>query len=273
MRVSRAIVVAFFGALSIVLCGDAIAQDLSTQRRELSTSTDYRVRVAAALALGRSHDPQVRPQLEQALSDPNAAVRTAAAAALGALGDDAAIAALDRARAHEASDSARATMTQTIAALRQRASSASLQGVQLVVQIGTMRNATNVRGADVADVLRDAATSRARSLNHVAVATPADATIVLRAASSAHVPVVLIDGNVTRLTQSANGPNVTCQAEVEFIVRKMPEQTLRSTLAGRAAAMGQGTTSTRGVASLQDQAIGGAVEIALRDEGLRLAAR
>ncbi len=251
----------------------ASAQDLSVPRRELATSTDFRIRVAAALALGRSHDASARGALEQSLADPNAAVRTAAAAALGALGDADAVPALERAKSRETSDSARAQMDATLTALKQRSSTSSLQGVQLVVQIGTMRNATTIRGTDVADVLRSAATSRARSLNHVAVATPADSTIVLRAATSQHVPVLLIDGNVTRLTQSANGSNVTCQAEVEFVVRRIPDQTLRSTLAGRAAAMGSGTTSVRGVTSLQDQAIGGAVEIALRDEGLRLAAR
>jgi hypothetical protein len=89
------------------------------------------------------------------------------------------------------------------------------------------------------------------------------------------VPVILLDGNVTRLTQQASGVSVTCQAEVEFVVRKIPDQTLRSTLSGSAAAMGSGTTSARGMASLQDQAIGGAVESALRNanQGLLLAAR
>jgi hypothetical protein len=259
-----------------IVCGAASAQDLAVSRRELATSTDYRVRVVAALALGRSHDASARGQLEQALSDSNAAVRAAASAALGALGDPAAIPAIDRAKSHEPSDAARAQMTATIALLNRAATTSTLQGVQLVVQIGTMRNATTVRGTDVADVLRNATTSRARTMSHVAVATPADATMVLRAAGEHHVPVVLLDGNVTRLTESANGTSVvTCQAEVEFVVRKIPDQTLRSTLSGRAAAMGAGTTSARGLSSLQDQAIGGAVESALRnaDEGLRLAAR
>jgi len=146
--------------------------------------------------------------------------------------------------------------------------------VHLVVQIGTMRNSSRVRGEDVAEVLRSAALARARSLSHVAVATPNDAALLARAANR-HVPVVLLDGNVTRLTESARSNVVTCQAEVEFVVRKIPEQTLRSTMSGRAAAMGSGATSTRAMASLQDQAIGGAVESALRnaDEGLMLAAR
>lgn len=272
VRFARASVLAIAVVVVQVFGGSAVAQDISASKRELTASTDFRVRVAAALALGRSHDPSVRPLLEQALGDANPAVRTAAAAALGALGDADAVPALEHAKTREQSDSARAQMETTLTALRR---ATTLQGVQLVIQIGTMRNNTAVRGADLADVLRTATTARARTMNHVAVATPTDGA-VLRAAGAHHVPVVLLDGNVTRLTQSASATSVvTCQAEVEFVVRKIPDQTLRSTLSGRAAAMGSGTTSTRGVTSLQDQAIGGAVESALRnaDEGLRLAAR
>ena len=255
----------------VVVATPALAQDLSIPKRELVSATDFRVRMASALALGRSHDPQARPLLEQALSDSNAAVRTAAAAALGALGDGDAVPALERARAHEVSDSARAQMTTTIENLKK---TTTLAGVQLVVQIGTMRNSTAIRGTDVADVLRNAATSRARNMRNIAVAQPTDQAILARAAG-AHVPVILLDGTVTKLTQNASGSNVTCQAEVEFVVRKIPDQSLRSTLQGSAAAMGSGTTSNRGVTSLQDQAIGGAVESALRnaDQGLLMAAR
>lgn len=259
-------------ALAVLAAEPALfAQDLSVPKRDIAAGTDFRVRMAAALALGRSHDPSVRPLLEQALSDSNAAVRTAAAAALGALGDGDAVPALERAKAHEPSDSARAQMETTIASLKR---TTTLQGVQLVVQIGTMRNSTAIRGTDVADVLRNAAASRARNMRNIAVAMPTDSAILTRAAG-AHVPVILLDGNVTKLTQQASGSNVTCQAEVEFVVRKIPDQSLRSTLQGSAAAMGSGTTSARGMASLQDQAIGGAVESALRnaDQGLLLAAR
>ncbi len=257
--------------MAVAVAAPAAAQDMSIPKRDITASTDFRVRMYAALALGRSHDPAARGLLEQALSDSNAAVRTAAAAGLGALGDGDAVPALERAKLHEPSDSARAQMDTTIANLKK---TTTLVGVQLVVQIGTMRNNTAIRGTDVAEVMRNAAMSRARNMPNIAVAQPADTAIVARAAG-AHVPVILLDGNVTKLTQNTSGTNVTCQAEVEFVVRKIPDQSLRSTLQGSAAAMGSGTTSARGMASLQDQAIGGAVESALRnaDQGLLLAAR
>ncbi len=265
MRVAWAVFVA------VSLAADAGAQDVSVSKRDVISGVDFRLRTSAALALGRSHDPSARALLEQALGDTNAAVRAAAAAALGALGDGDAIPALERAKSREVSDSTRAEMDHTLTALKRVA---TLQGVQLVVQIGTMRNTTQVRGADVADVLRSATTSRARNMHNIAVAMPSDSAMLQRAAGQ-HVPVILLDGNVTKLTQRASGTNMTCQAEVEFVVRKIPDQSLRSTLSGSAAAMGSGATSTNGMTTLQDQAIGGAVESALRnaDQGLLLAAR
>ena len=257
--------------LCVLVAAQAAAQDLSVARRQLLTADDYRLRLSAALTLGRSHDPSARPLLEQALGDSNAAVRTAAAAALEAVGDSAAVPALERAKQHEPSASTRAQIDTTLRALRQ---TSTLQGVQLVIEIGNMRNSTAVRGTDVADVLRIATATRARSIEHIAVVMPSDSATLQRAAGQ-HVPVVMLDGNVTRLTQGQSGQNVTWQAEVELLVRKLPEQALRGTLSGSAAAVGSGLTSQRGVVSLQDQAIGGAVESALRnaDQGLLLAAR
>src|SRR5262245_26455053 len=69
--------------------------------RDLANGGDFRVRVAAALTLGKSGDPGARAALEKALEDPHPAVRASAAAALGAVGDGAAIAALRAASSKE----------------------------------------------------------------------------------------------------------------------------------------------------------------------------
>lgn len=53
---------------------------------QLKTSDDYRVRTQAALALGASGDAAAMDPLCKGLADSNAAVKTAAAAALGRLG-------------------------------------------------------------------------------------------------------------------------------------------------------------------------------------------
>src|SRR5262245_13790554 len=82
--------------------------DDSTAFRDLATGTDFRLRVAAALALGKSTSPGARAALEKALGDAHPAVRAAAAAALGALGDGRSIPALKAALAGEAAANVKA---------------------------------------------------------------------------------------------------------------------------------------------------------------------
>src|SRR5271163_1364490 len=70
---------------------DAPAQDVGTARVDVTEADDFRLRVSAALILGKSKAEGARPLLEKALSDGHPAVRTAAAAALSVYGDPAAI--------------------------------------------------------------------------------------------------------------------------------------------------------------------------------------
>lgn len=70
----------------LVVAGSAAAQDRITRQISLlKTSTDFRVRTQAALALGSSKSAQAVPALCGGLDDANATVRIASAAALGRL--------------------------------------------------------------------------------------------------------------------------------------------------------------------------------------------
>ena len=130
------------GALA-VSSRDAPAQDVGAARRDVTEADDFRVRVSAALTLGKSHGEGVRPLLEQALSDGHPAVRTAAAAALAAYGDPAAIPALER-LSGDASASVKAQAKASIATLQKVAQNPWLNA-RYVVQLGDMKN-RRVRG-------------------------------------------------------------------------------------------------------------------------------
>lgn len=62
------------------------ASEVSELAKRLRTSDDFRVRTQAALALGATADGRAVPALCDGLKDPNAAVRSASAAALGRTG-------------------------------------------------------------------------------------------------------------------------------------------------------------------------------------------
>ena len=85
---------------------------------QLKSSTDFRVRVSAALQLGKSLTGDAAAPLETALDDPNASVRAAAAAALKNLGDLDALGALGAHRGDK-SEAVRAQVASAIKSLEE----------------------------------------------------------------------------------------------------------------------------------------------------------
>lgn len=85
--------------------------------KQLKTSDDFRVRTQAALSLGASGDGAAVEPLCGALSDSNASVKVAAAAALGKLGKAEAVRCLKSARAKESDKDVIAQIDQSVAKL------------------------------------------------------------------------------------------------------------------------------------------------------------
>lgn len=264
---ARALVAALM-VFSLAAARPASADDpYAAAKRDVATGSDFRIRVGAALRLGKSGDPSVRPALEKALSDPHPAVRGAAAAALLALGDKAALPALEKQEAQETAPAVKTQLASTIQKLRAGdvPQGPKLEGAQLVIQIGTMRNATAVRGAEVELMLRSATRSKARTLPKVAVLDASD-TALLQQARERRLPVLALDGTLTQLSQRQTAGTVSCVAQVEFTVRGAHDQTLKGTLSGSATSMesARALSSASKVAAMQQQAIEGAVESALK---------
>lgn len=265
--------------------------------RELTESGDFRVRVQAALRLGRS-GVQSRPDLETGLKDSHPAVRVACAVALGNIGDPAALPAIERAQKGESFPSVKTAMQEAIdklkgssakssaaassaAASSIAASSAGASGAgdaaaldraKYVVQLGTMHNATNVRAKDLDGLMRQAAKSKASSIKGAVVLDGNDES-ALKKANEKRIPVLLLDGSLTRLTQStARDGGVVVSAQFNLSIRKVPQQTLKATVSGNASASDDARAAERGLAELQNRAVNGAVESAMSSVGAEIAA-
>jgi hypothetical protein len=251
--------------------------------RDLARSPDFHVRVSAASTIGRTRPSGAREALETALGDRHSAVRIAAANALAELGDPLAVAALARRLDSEASASVRAQIESAIKQL-QRGVTADQSGapsaggrrglganVRYVVRLGLMRNQTAIRGDEMQSVLHDATRSRARTLKGGAVAADGDSALLAQA-SGRRLPVITLEGSLTQLAESPIAGGIQVQARVEFLVRR--EQVLKGTLTGGATTYGTSPTlSDLGRRRLQDDAVDGAVQSALRgaDQGLIVA--
>jgi hypothetical protein len=279
MRIGRRFAAAICVALSCASASVSTAQDLSSARSDVVNAPDFRVRVTAALLLGKAKPAGAREALVSALGDAHPAVRVAAAAALGSLGDPDAIPPMERRLSGESQGSVRTQLVASLEQLRRvkqaTAGVSALDRARYVVQIGDMRNSTNVARPDVGDVMRSSAAARAQNIPGAVVTDGTDRALLERAGSK-KVPVLLLDGSLTRLAQQQQGNNVSCQARVEFTVREVPQQVLRAALSGAATTFGSSQPVTqRVILELQNQAVDGAVESALRgaEAGLAQAAR
>lgn len=249
----------------------ASAEDVyATAKKDIVAAQDFRVRVSSALLLGKSRDATARGPLEKGLQDPHPAVRSASAAGLNALGDKDAVPALERQLASEGSESVKSQIRTSIEHLK--GSMGSVIGASFVVQLGTMKNSTAVRGDALAQVLRRATKEKAGSIpKTVATEDPA----VVKAATDRKVPVLALDGVVLKITEGRNAQAITCQAQVEFSLRRVSDQSLKGLLTGSATSMDsiRSAGNQARLNELQDQAVEAAVESALRgaDVSMQLA--
>lgn len=111
--------------LALISPSALAAQKTSELVKELKSDDDYRVRTQAALALGASGDDAAVKPLCDALGDSNASVRVASAAALGKLGKPAGLPCLESASKKESSASVKAQIDKSMSALQSAGSGSS----------------------------------------------------------------------------------------------------------------------------------------------------
>jgi hypothetical protein len=227
--------------------------------KQLSGGDDFRIRVKAALELGKLGGARARAALERALRDANPAVRAAAAAGLKVLGDPASIAALER---HAADESApvSAQVRAALVALRRKAEQA--KDAKVVVRLGDI-SAGEAKPA-AAPVLRDlAAESRKRlgTLPGVVVVSDSDAET-----KKSRVPVVMVTGRLKSEAEARDESGVTYSAKVEYVVHTLPSKAIVGLVSGSASARASAleAKSAQRMAQFRREVLAAAVDSALR---------
>lgn len=237
------------------------APPLTDLLQKLARGSDFRVRMSAALQLGKTKSPIARSALETALDDENSAVRAAAAAALKVIGDPMAVTVLER---HQNDDSpaVRSQIKTTLTALRGADGAAKgSEKPEVLVQMGKIGSgSTTTTGAVLDDVARTSK-QKLRELPGVAVIEETSDRPVRR-----DVPLVMVTGRVKKLEQSREGGNVVCSAAIEFVLHKMPGQTIKGVVSGSAKASGAADEiiDARALADLRRSALEAAIDSAVR---------
>jgi hypothetical protein len=255
------------GIVAALLLGGApsIAQDDSAAFRDLAIGVDFRLRVAAALSLGKSKSAGARPALEKALGDPNPAVRAAAAAGLGAIGDPGALVALRLALTKETTPNVQGQFETTIKRLASSpGTKANTSKPRFLIALGRLENRSGVSAPEVAAALK--AATRAKMAAVPGIEVLSEGTDISTASKSRNLPAFTVDGSLTELAKKQSRDGVSFSARVEYLIRKMPEQSLKGTMSGNAQAEAD-TREIRGqseLSQLQLDAVGAAIDSAMR---------
>lgn len=199
---------------------------------QLKNAPDFRVRVSAALQLGKSLTGDATAPLEAALDDRNDSVRAAAAAALKNLGDQSALDSLKEHRL-DRSEAVRAQIKAAIKSLEDERTTGPK--TKVLVQIGMMKNDSGVKSKRIETELADSSRRKLSELPGVRVLA-ADSGSADGKSASEKCPLVMVTGNIQELKASREGRGIRYSASVEYILHTMPEQAIAAKVSGRASA-------------------------------------
>ena len=211
------------------------------------------MRARAALALANvSTDPRAPAALEAALIDGHAAVRAAAAAALGQIGTRRSLPALRRAagdadawvgeqvkvalRQIAARESiARAVPSQDVRPATLRVHNSALANVRYAVVVGEMRNRSGLADVALPQFLGERVAEELRALGSFAVFADAEMTETVAAELERNrLPVFRVEGNITRINPTTLGDEHQVHCEVSLLLMDEPARNLRGLIKGSA---------------------------------------
>lgn len=225
----------------------------------LRTGEDFRVRVQAALELGKTRDPDALDPLIAALSDQHASVRAASAAALAELGDADAVPALKQRRL-DRSDAVRRQVRQSLEELEALAAGEP-RPARLLIKIGPMKNQTAVKSKQIEAELETESRKKLDELPGVRVIPRNE-----KDKKGDKLPVVLVSGHIQRLQASRDGTDVVYSASVEYILHTMPDESIAAKVSGSASGTltQEEAKDEARAAELRHEVLGAAIASALR---------
>lgn len=233
---------------------------------------DARVRMKAALDLGKTRNRRVRVPLEKALRDPSPQVRAAAAAALRVLGDPRAIPALER-LSEDPEVAVRSQVQAALGALRERAAHAS-QPAKYWVKMGAIT--TSLEGVEhLLASLKAESRKQLEAISGIHVIEEVD--VPPTAEGEASAPVVLVTGHLRSTEETRDASGVRYAVKVEFVVHSYPSRAIVGLVSGSASSRAghEELKTPKQITRFRRDVLAAAVESALRraPDALAIAAR
>jgi HEAT repeats len=246
----------------LALAAPARADKIDDLTRALMQDPSYKVRVQAALILGKLNDRRAVPALVQALRDENESVRGVAATSLGRIGDRSAASALQQAT----NDPSEFVRSQAKKALDQFAgggvpTSPGRSGAKFYLSVGFQGGG---KGGAFNQVVRDQLTRELSKLPDVTLTVGGGAPSA-SLLSQSHLRGYIVDGNIQRLAASNQGGQAQVDCDLKAFVATYPDRAIKMmTTEGASLSTGSGASEAE---SAKRDCLAAAVEAVREDVG------
>jgi len=188
--------------------------------RAVTDDDNYKVRVQAALVLGKLGDARAVPPLIKALCDPNKSVRGIAAAALGQLGAESAVDPLRDLLRRESDPFVRGQAEKAMAALSGAGTGGGGKRAKIYVNFGAFGGGVKSAGPEASKIIHEALSRELGKLPIVTLTLSADAQHNF---GKTGMSGFYIDGNITKLEDSG-GNETSC--DVKVMVARWPQKSI-----------------------------------------------
>jgi hypothetical protein len=192
--------------------------------KALLEDTNYKVRVQAALVLGRLGDSKAVGPLTTALTDANKTVRAIAAQALGQIADGAALEPLRALLKRESDPFVKSQTEKALAALATAAAGAGKRA-KIYLNFGPFTGGVKSAGPEAAKIIQDAL---ARELGKLQVVTLTLNPNDQKNFAKSGLLGFYIDGNITRLDDVLTGGSPETSCDVKVTVARWPTKSIIS---------------------------------------------
>ena len=224
--------------------------------RILRTDRSFKVRLQAAIGLGKLKAKRAVAPLTQMLRDRSDAMRGVAAAALGQIGDRTALSALRVALRKERKAFAKKQIRQAIEALR-----ASAKKPRFFIGLGKITNNANLGDRSIADALGRALTRHFSRLPGVVTRWRGSAHPSARLLRRAGIRGFVLDAAVLQLSKQPRGGNVELSCAIRVSLATYPGNSMKAFYSGGAAMMvGRSELRADTESSLFSELVAGAAE-------------
>jgi hypothetical protein len=227
-RPIRALVVAL---LLLIAAAPASADKIDDLTRALMQDPSYKVRVQAALVLGKLNDKRAVPALMQALHDENETVRGVAATSLGRIGDRSSANALMVASKSDASEFVRSQAAKALELVANGGGSLAVAppkaGARFYVSIGF--SAGGKAGGEYARLVREALAKELQKVSSVTLSVSGGGGEPSRTVlASKHLTGFVVDGSIQRLSATPAGGQQTIDCDLKAFVATYPERSIKA---------------------------------------------